>query len=347
MTRSHAQLLNLSVGLGLLLAALAATPAWAKKTDRIHVADIVIVGEVKSLERGRLRISTDFMGTVEADWQQVTRVESSKWFEIEIKDGTRYFGNIIDSGEDLVLAVEGEETSARLPFSELVLINQSKEGFWGKIDLSLALGYSFVQATDTTQGSVTGDISRRTRRFHSKFYLLSILSETGDDRFTRNDVSWTSTRALKGRWTYDAAAEFQSNESLGLDQRYLLRASSLYRALRTDIRELALGAGLAAVREQYRGGEPGDNSLEGTLTLRYFAFHFDDPELEVKAFLTAYPSLTFSGRWRTEFQAEVSRELGWDLFWSLSLYWSTDNKPVSPGAQSSDLSITASLGWSP
>jgi hypothetical protein len=126
-----------------------------------------------------------------------------------------------------------------------------------------------------------------------------------------------------------------------------LRASSLYRALRTDIRELALGAGLAAVSEQYRGGEPGDNSLEGTLSLRYFAFHFDDPELEVKTYLTAYPSLTISGRWRTEFQAEVSRELGWDLFWSLNLYWSTDNKPVSPGAQSSDLSITASLGWSP
>ncbi|MGB5400059.1 MAG: hypothetical protein WBO71_07580, partial [Thermoanaerobaculia bacterium] len=243
MARSHTELQNLIVGLGLLLAALAATPAWAKKTDRIHVADIVIVGEVKSLERGRLRISTDFMGTVEADWAQVTRVESKKWIEIEIKDGTRYFGTIVDSGEDRVLAVEGEETSARLPFSELVLIHQSKEGFWGKIDLSLALGYSFVQATDTTQGSVTGDISRRTRRFHSEFHLLSILSETGDERFTRNDVSWTITRALRGRWTYDAAAEFQSNESLGLDQRYLLRASSLYRALRTDIRELALGAG--------------------------------------------------------------------------------------------------------
>ena len=314
MTRSHAIRWLRFAGVGIALATIAATPAVAKKTDQIHIAGIMIVGEVKSLERGRLRISTDFMGTVEADWQQVTRVESSKWFEVEIKDGQRYFGTIVDSGEDGVLAVEGDQRVVRLPFSDLVVINQSKEGFWGKIDLKGALGYSFVQATDTTQGSVTGDISRRTQRFYSKFHLLSILSETGDDRFTRNDISWTITRALRGRWTYDAAAEFQSNESLGLDQRYLLRASSLYRALRTDIRELALGAGLAAVSEQYRGGEPGDNSLEGTLSLRYFAFHFDDPELEVKTYLTAYPSLTISGRWRTEFQAEVSRELGWDLF---------------------------------
>ena len=178
--------------------AIAATPALAEKTDRIHVAGIEIVGEVKSLERGRLESAPTSWARSRRTGQQVTRLDSKKWFEVEVRDGHRYFGNIVDSGEDGVLAVQGDDATVRLPFSELVLINQSKEGFWGKIDLSVALGYSFVQATDTTQGSVTGEISRRTRRFYSKFHLLSILSETGDDRFTRNDISWTITRALRG-----------------------------------------------------------------------------------------------------------------------------------------------------
>ncbi len=327
--------------------AIAATPALAEKTDRIHVAGIEIVGEVKSLERGRLKISTDFMGTVEADWEQVTRLESKKWFEVEVRDGHRYFGNIVDSGEDGVLAVQGDDATVRLPFSELVLINQSKPGFWGKVDVKVALGYSFVQATDTTQGSVDASVSRRNRRFFTRLELLSILSETGDDRFTRNDFSYTGQRALPGRWTYNLAAQYQTNESLGLDSRYMLSGGPLYRVLRTDIREITLGTGLAAVREHYTADQPGEDSLEGILGLRYLAFHFDDPELQISAELLSYPSLTISGRWRTEFNADVQRELGWDLFWSLKLYWSHDNRPTGPDAKSSDLSVTASLGWSP
>lgn len=347
MTSSHAQLQNLIVGLGLLLSALAAAPAWAEKTDRIYVADIVIVGEVKSLERGRLRVSTDYMGTVEVDWKQVTRVESKKFFEIEIKDGSRSFGTIVASDEDRVLTVQGDETTARLPFSELVSIVQTEAGFWGKIDVRVALGYSFVQATDTSQGSISADLSRRTGKFFSDLSLLSVLSETGDDRFTRNDASYTAQRHLPGRWTYSLTGQFQTNESLGLDRRWLVRGGPLYRALRTDIRELTLAAGLAAVREYYTNDQPGENSWEGVLGLRYLAFHFDDPELEVTAQLLTYPSLSISGRWRTEFKADVSRELGWDLFWSLSAYWSYDNKPVVIDAENSDLAVTASLGWSP
>jgi hypothetical protein len=346
-TKSDAALLFRIVGTCLALTAVAAAPASAEKTDRIHVAGIVIVGEVKSLEQGRLRISTDYMGTVEADWNQVTQVESKKFFEIETKDGTRYFGSIVASDEDRVLAARGDESTVHLPFSEVIRIDQTEMGFWGKVDGDIALGYSFVQATDTSQGSFSGNLSRRTGRFFSQLSLLSVLSETGDDRFTRNDASYTAERYLPGRWTYSLTGQLQTNESLGLDRRWLVRGGSLYRALRTDIRELTLAAGLAAVREYYTDDQPGENSWEGVLGLRYLAFHFDDPELEVTAEVLAYPSLSISHRWRTEFKADVSRELGWDLFWSLSAYWSLDNKPAVIGAENSDLAVTLSLGWKP
>ena len=337
---------SLWLAAAILALATVATPALAKKTDRIHVADIVIVGEVKSLERGRLKIGTDFMGTVDVDWEQVQRVESKLWFEVEIRDGTRHFGTLVASGEDRVLAIEGEEATVRLPFSELVTVNQAKAGFWGKIDASVALGFSFVEATDTTQASLDAGLRRRTGRFFSSLDLLSVFSETGDDSFTRNDFSYTAERALPGRWTYDAAAEFQTNESLGLDKRWLVRGSALLRAYRSNIRELSLGAGLAATREEFTNEQPGENSWEGRLSLEYHAFHFDNPELQVSVLALAYPSLTVSGRWRAQFNSDVQRELGWDLFWRLSIYWSYDNKPVGETVETSDLAVTASLGWS-
>ena len=73
---------------------------------------------------------------------------------------------------------------------------------------------------------------------------------------------------------------------------------------------------------------PEDNSLEGTFSVRYFAFHFDDPELQITTSLIAFPSLTVSGRVRMELTADVRREMVSDLFWLLTLYGSFDNKPV-------------------
>lgn len=133
-------------------------------------------------------------------------------------------------------------------------------------------------------------------------------------------------------------------EILGLDERWLVRGSGVYRTVRTDIREL-LGAGLAVSREEYIGEQPGDNNLEGTLSVRYFAFHFDDPELQVTTALWLFPSLTTTGRVRVEFDTNVKRELISDLFWSLSLYWTYDSDPPS-GDQKDDLTVSFALGWS-
>ena len=66
--------------LGILLSLIvtAAAPASAEKTDRILLSNATeIIGEVESLEHGQLRVSTEYMRTVELDWEQVVRIEST------------------------------------------------------------------------------------------------------------------------------------------------------------------------------------------------------------------------------------------------------------------------------
>ncbi|MCP3956520.1 MAG: DUF481 domain-containing protein [bacterium] len=333
---------------GLLLLAALAAPAAAEKTDLILVTNgNQILGEVKSLERGKLQVSTDFMGTVRMDWQQIARIESKLWFEVEVRSGALHFGHLAETDEDRVLIVEGEdEQAARLPFDEILFIHQTEIGRVGKIDASISLGFSFNQASDVTQLSFDGEFSRRTRRFVSDIGLLAIVNDTGDESFSREDLTYTITRHLPRRWAWDASATGQTNEELGLESRWLVRGSALYRAVRTNIRELYLGAGLAASREEYTGVlDSGETNLEGTLGLRYFAFHFDDPELEVNIDLTLYPSLTSWGRLRMELRADLRRELVDDLFWGFSVYESYDSDPVGEDARNNDLTLTASLGW--
>ena len=109
--------------------------------------------------------------------------------------------------------------------------------------------------------------------------------------------------------------------------------------------ELWLGMGLAATTEDFVGDVPRNESLEASASLRYDAFHFDDPELHVSAELMVFPSLTVDGRTRTELVVDLRRELVRDLFWLLTLYGSFDNKPVGENAEKEDISVVASLGW--
>jgi hypothetical protein len=328
----------------LAFACIGVAPARADKTDRVTVAGVVIVGEVKSLQRGRLKFSTDFMETVEVDWAQITRIESKLWFEIETRSGERHFGRIVAGEEDRVLVVDTGEATLHFPYREIVSIDQARTGFWGKIDAGVGLGVSFVQGTETTQASLDAYFKRRTGRFASSLSLGAVVSDTREDRTSRSDISYTATRNLPGRWTYGLAAQFQTNESLGLDQRYLVRGGPIYRLLRTDTRELELGVGAAFTRENYNTGVEGDSGFEGVLGLNYNAFHFDDPEVKVSLDVKAYPSFSVSGRWRTELNADVQRELGWDLSWVFRVYWSYDNRPVGL-SKGSDLSVSASLAW--
>ena len=174
-----------------------AAPASAEKTDRIVVANgTEIIGEVKSMEHGQLRISTDYMRTVGLDWAHVVRIESSLEFEVETLEGERYFGQLAPSGEDRLLIVAAAEDGVRLPFDRVLVINQTKSTELGKVDASISVGFSFTQATDVTQASLDGSYSRRTRRFSRRQHLVAILSDTADETFSRGDFSFTLFRHL-------------------------------------------------------------------------------------------------------------------------------------------------------
>ena len=330
--------------LGLLLLALGPKSSSAEKTDRISLVDGTdMIGEVKALEYGELTVSTDYMRVVQVDWDQVLRAESKLVFEVETLDGTRYFGLLARSDKDYVLVVEGDHGTVRLPFADVLVFNQTKLTQLGKIWGSVSLGLSFTQATDSLQVSLDSTINQRTRKFFDTTRIIGILSDIGDERFTRGDGSYTKFRRLPGRWTWEGTGSWQTNEQIGLRQRLLLRGTAQYRTMRTNIRELNLGAGLAVSNERYIADVPGDNSLEGALSLRYRAFHFDHPQLQVATTLIVYPSFTVSGRVRSELTADIRRELVEDFFWNLSLYGSYDSDPVGSDAENSDIALTASL----
>ncbi len=84
-------------GLGTVTLALilAASPLHAPKTDVVILENgNQITGEIKKLERGKLEYSTDDIGRIHIQWDKIMHIESSKFYEIELQTGVRYYGAI-------------------------------------------------------------------------------------------------------------------------------------------------------------------------------------------------------------------------------------------------------------
>ena len=73
-----------------------ALPATAQRTDVVIMTNgDTLTCELKELVRGRLRVSTDSMGTVMVEWEDVRQVTSSDRFEVKLDTGERFVGTFV------------------------------------------------------------------------------------------------------------------------------------------------------------------------------------------------------------------------------------------------------------
>ena len=76
-------------------------PALADKTDIVHLRNgDRVTCEIKKLERGQLKVSTDSMGTIYIEWKDVVRVTSKELYVIEMQDGSRVQGTLAEADTD-------------------------------------------------------------------------------------------------------------------------------------------------------------------------------------------------------------------------------------------------------
>ena len=87
------------------------------------------------------------------------------------------------------------------------------------------------------------------------------------------------------------------------------------------------------------------NNIEGSGTLVYELFSFQDPEMDIVTTLTVLPSLTDWGRLRADLDTRVRFELSKDFFWSITAFDNYDSRPPA-GNETNDFGVNTSVGWS-
>jgi hypothetical protein len=346
----------------LLLVAIPSS-AFAQKTDSVLVRNgDLMVGEMKSLKRGQLEFKTDAMSTVYVKWPRIVNVTTQKTFEIELTDGSIFFGTLSAGTQDSVV-IRTDSLAITVPTQAVVALERIKPSFWDALDGNLDLGIDFTQQNSKADFNLSGEVhyahqgepdasqnGLRLNKFSSGFaytklqYSATYSRQDDTDDIQRFNVTLSHLRQLKNRWFWQVAVAGEQNSQLSLDYRATV-AGGVGRFIKQSNKlDLAVWAGPAYAREQFTGGSP-DNSIPFVFAGDFEYFTWGTLDTNISSQLSVIPILNDWGRWRINFKLSAKREVFKNFYVNLSVNDAFDSRPSAADANNNDFSFTTSFGW--
>jgi putative salt-induced outer membrane protein YdiY len=306
-----------------------------------------LTGELKSLQRGKLRFKTDATGTISIEWDKVAYLRSDQNVQVDTSSGKRYLGQLAAAQDTNTVVVSTEDGSVRLDAMSVVMLEPIEERGINRLDGNVTAGYNFAKASSVEQVQLGFDLAARSEFRVINLSASSVQSDSDDSEASqRNNLRLSYVRLRPNHWFGFGSVNFDSNDELNLDLRTSFGAGVGRYLKQTNTAVLGVGIGVQVSREDYTDGNRENNdTVEGVLALDWDWFRYDTPELDLSTTLRLFPNLSDTGRVRGELDVRLRWEIIEDLFWQLSFYDSFDSDPAADNTPGNDYGIATSLGW--
>jgi len=329
--------------LGIL--AVVAIPAFAQKTDVVKLVNgDTLTCEIKLLDRGRLEVSTDHLGTVNIEWDKVAAVTSKRQFRVETTSGLRLLGQLVTTTQGQLDIVEatGTVTADAL---DVVYVVPIERRFWRQLDGAFNLGLSYTQSSGVAQLNFGANaVHRRANSQWTASASSYLTAEEDGDNTSRHALDLGGVRYFRQRSLWLLQGGFMRNEELGYKARATVSAGMGHFLVHSNRAIFALGGGLSTSREVPVDGDS-TQELEALLAVRQSYFTYDTPKTNISTSLYLYPSLSQWGRARLELNGQVNREIVKDFTVGFTIYDSYDSNPPTEGARKNDVGLSLTIGW--
>jgi putative salt-induced outer membrane protein YdiY len=340
--------LRLASKAALVAGALAASPALAApKVDVVVLQNGTrVVGEIRSMSRGRLELKTDDMGTLQIEWGKVVQVTAPEFFEVEDMEGALYFGALRPGRAEGALDVFSDWGENSLLVGRVARIQLVKSSFWHRFRGSIDVGASYTSATQLFQLEGDGELRYRKPKFEAWAEADAVLThQPGVEDTRRSSLAVGYARLFANRQRLYTQGTLEQNRELGFDLRSSVLGGWGYMLARDARNELVGGAGVALNREKPVEGESTTN-VEAAAGLSWANFAYDFPNTDVKVGAFGYLGLSHWGRFRLEANASLRREIVRDFYVGVKGYESYDSEPATEGAKKNDWGLSLTLGYS-
>lgn len=339
---------HLSVNAACLALLLVAGMADAAKTDTVVLINgNAVTGEIKSLEFGTLRYSTDSMGTVSIDWEDIVAITSNQNLQLELVDGRRYFGSLKSQEEKQTIEVDMGDSSRTLEMNNVVRITpiDTDDRFLERVDGSISFGFNTQKGSEVTTFNLAAEANYRTLTYLVGLDLSSsITDQPSEETKARDRVGVNYQRFRRNRWFTDWFSTWERNDELGINSRVSLGGAVGRYLKQTNKTWFSMTVGLQGTQESFVGDEDSTTNAEGRLQVRYQHRNLD-PETTFSFTSNVYPLLDDLSVFRAESDLSLRREFIDDLNFEVLIYHSYQSDPTE-GSANSDYGVTTSLGYS-
>jgi hypothetical protein len=335
----------IAFALGLL--ATTASPAFAAKTDVLVLKNgDRITGEVELLERGRLKFSTDDMGTLEVEWDEVASVTSAASFEIEDLKGGQYFGALQAAPKEGAVAIVERDGTRVLELLSVARISRLGASFWERLEGAVDVGASYTSSSDLYKLDLGAESRYQRPGYAFSANASATLSRQPEVEDTRRaTLGVNASRRRPNRWLYFSQGLLEMNPQLGFNLRSSLAGGFGRYIVKSLHDEFLAGAGLSVNREDPLEGENTTNP-EVLVVLQYGRFSYDFPKVDTQFTLSGYEGISDWERFRIELDARIRREVFKDFDVTLRGYESYDSRPATLDAANNDFGLSFALSWS-
>lgn len=332
----------------LLSLALFALPAAAERTDVVVLINgNAVTGEVKSLDFGSLRYKTDSMGTVDINWEDIVSLTSKQRLQIELTDGTRYFGEIMPTGDRHFVRIVTRADEYEVRSDQIVRITpiETSDHFLKRLDGSFTFGIQTQKSSDITTSNLAADVSYRARKYLVGMRVNSSLTDQKDEPTTaRQSANFNYQRFRNNRWFTEWFTGWEKNDEQGIASRVSAGGAFGRYLVQTNKNQFSATIGIQGANTEYSAHEEVTTDAEGRIEIRYLRRSVI-PESSIIFTTTIYPLLEDLSQYRSETDLSLRRELVDDLFFELSVGYSFLSDPP-PGGATTDYTAATSIGYS-
>lgn len=314
----------------------------------------VIVGEIKSMNRGVLQIETDYSDSdFKIELEGIKEIYSNSRFLFTTADGSRYTGSFT-TGDSTIVIKDEDKGDVVVKLNDIVYINGLDQGFLSRIYANIDFGYSLAKANNQQQVTSNFRMGYLADMWSLDGYYNTLFSSQDNvANIRRNDGGINYRYFLPHDWYLSAELTFLSNTEQSLNLRTTGKVGAGNYIIHSNKAYWGFGAGVAFNGEEFglkSSVEPvtdsiySRNSYEGYLGTELNLYDIGDLNLFTN--ITAYPSFTESGRWRADFRFDAKYDdfLINDLYIRAGFTVNYDNQPAEAGREV-DYVFTTGFGW--
>jgi putative salt-induced outer membrane protein YdiY len=305
-----------------------------------------LTGEIKGLSQAILKLDTDAGGTLSLEWTHIAGLTSSFDYQVEVTSGERYFGSLQTAAKPGELKIIGAEATTTVELSDVFQISPLGRNFWKKLNGNINLGFSYTKSNEAVQYTLEAATHYQNRRYLGLGQLNSIFNtQEGADSTRQQYFGFRISRILKKVSGAYGVFQLQSNPDQGYNLRSVFGGGYDRFMIHRESGYLIVNAGLVYDREQVVGSSRVDNSAEAVLGLQIANYTADHPNRTITLGFDTYTNVTDTPRFRAQLNFSLTWEIISNFNIGISLIDSYDSRPPTVEAESNDMSLSISVGY--